>query len=627
MKKLWLLLLLIPLIACLGQTLGTFTDASFLASSTTSPPPPPETLYYVSPDGSVTNTGLSTNSPWPMYYALTNVSASNTIIVMPGGYSGDQTFNTPGLTIRAQTKWCCWFTNATAGGGIALYPAPAYGITLDGLIISNAAGPGILAAYGSNNTFRHLKISHTGQDGAGTGDGIYAKGVNGTKVEFCLIELNGQLQGQHHGIYVGGNDCVVRCNVIRSNWGFGCQFNVASGFPDRCYYYNNLSYSNGAGGGTVYELAFSSDSGGGGGTNHALNNTFRSRSSTFAYVSRNTTEFTNNIINTSGDVATGTAGVARLGSNLSNSSNTNFINAPNGLWWLSTSSAARGIANQNSIPPIDFFGTNQSSVVDVGAFQYSTLLAVDSRDLDVTPAEGANYWLPGTELFSPWTLGATTWYEPHLGYATNNGWAILSNLTTHAALFDLTNTAGLKSPARQVAVQNGLDGLFFNSAATNWLDCTNYQTLTPHEAIIAVAITNNNAVRFLFSSMTNLTTHRFGVALSGGAKFTVATDGNGGNSSITLTNKYFVLNAMFTSTNCRVFTNLVGGVLVGGNVTATNCSGLRIGKLAQGDTAGGNEAPALASLLALITFTNQYLTTEIRSNCFRYLTNRFAITL
>ena len=39
--------------------------------------------YYVATNGWSGNTGLSTNSPWPLVHALINVGPSNTVIVLP----------------------------------------------------------------------------------------------------------------------------------------------------------------------------------------------------------------------------------------------------------------------------------------------------------------------------------------------------------------------------------------------------------------------------------------------------------------------------------------------------------------------------------------------------------------
>ena len=228
----------------------------------------------------------------------------------------------------------------------------------------------------------------------------------------------------------------------------------------------------------------------------------------------------------------------------------------------------------------------------------------------------------GVTEVTPVTFGATTWYEPSRSYTTNGGIATLANLTSLGSIFDLTNHTTLGFPVRQVAIQNGLDGLFFNSAVTNWLECTNYQTMTPHEMIFAIAITNNAAVRTIFNSMNFPTTHDFLVGLAGPAKFQVQTDSHGGSSTSVFTNQYIVVNAFITATNCRVFTNLGAGVLVGGTVTATNCDGMLIGRRNAIQFASAPQA-GLFSLLALITFTNQYISVATRSNCYWYLTNRF----
>jgi len=68
-----------------------------------------------------------------------------------------------------------------------------------------------------------------------------------------------------------------------------------------------------------------------------------------------------------------------------------FVNTNSGLYWLNASSPARGAAFITSCGPVDFFGRAQSTVTDVGAFQYNSVYASDSRVLDPSPAL-PDYW-------------------------------------------------------------------------------------------------------------------------------------------------------------------------------------------------------------------------------------------
>jgi hypothetical protein len=69
-----------------------------------------------------------------------------------------------------------------------------------------------------------------------------------------------------------------------------------------------------------------------------------------------------------------------------------WVSTNTGLYWLAADSPARGAALASAYGAVDFFGTAQTSVADIGAFQYSTNYAADTRTLDPSPAGGADYW-------------------------------------------------------------------------------------------------------------------------------------------------------------------------------------------------------------------------------------------
>src|ERR1051326_5288786 len=198
------------------------------------------TTYYASPNGSSGNSGLSTSSPWSFSYAISHAGVSNTIIVMDGLYSGEQDIGIPWGTIKAQNKWKAIFANS-GGPGIALYPSGNPGMTLDGLVVSNAHQHGILL-YNPNCTIRNCWITQSGQNNAGAqaGSGIFDNdGQFNTLVECNLIELNGSDPTFDHGMYLSGTNLVIRNNVIRKNVAYGIQIYGGGNSSSGIKIYNN----------------------------------------------------------------------------------------------------------------------------------------------------------------------------------------------------------------------------------------------------------------------------------------------------------------------------------------------------------------------------------------------------
>jgi hypothetical protein len=67
------------------------------------------TIYYASPSGNSSNSGLSTNLPWPLQYAIDHAGVSNTIVLMDGTYSSAAGYGISGTidcrTLKAINKW------------------------------------------------------------------------------------------------------------------------------------------------------------------------------------------------------------------------------------------------------------------------------------------------------------------------------------------------------------------------------------------------------------------------------------------------------------------------------------------------------------------------------------------
>jgi hypothetical protein len=371
------------------------------------------TTYYVATNGTSGNDGLSTNTPWSLSHAITSAGASNTVIVMPGLYSGEADIGAaPYQTWKSQVKWGAQFFNSP-GNGIGIYPeSTAHHITIDGFSISNAAKTGIIC-YGSNATVRNCWVQKSGSGGmASTGSGFFAnynssQSLFNLVVEQNLFENNGIVAqaGQEHGIYISGTNCVVRNNVCRNNFGYGIQVFALNPYrSSHIQVYNNLCYGNrgGFGGVNGSQMAIYSQVGL---TNYAFGNTCVSTNSYCIEAAHGTVCLTNNIIISTGNGLDNPSGDATYlcDYNLSQSplavtgphdvvsSAANFVKTNSGLYWLSGTSPARGMALSGVCGPVDFSGNAQSGVRDIGAFQYAAAYASDPRVLDPSGTY-RDYW-------------------------------------------------------------------------------------------------------------------------------------------------------------------------------------------------------------------------------------------
>ena len=362
--------------------------------------------YYAATTGSSANTGLSAAAPWPLSYALTHAAAGSTIIVLPGTYSGDWEINTP-LTVRSQTKWGARLVNMPYGLIIG-YSSNASGSVVDGFEIAYSARENV-DIYSPNCTIRNCWIHDAGinsrpNNSAQDNAGVHSLLVNGTTVEYCLLENNGSTPGYDHGVYISGTGLTVRGNVMRGNWGFGLHLYNPSGGPViNAKVYDNLIYNNGShtinGWDGVYIVPRP------GNTVYVWNNTILAQHGPPIQGQYGTVCLTNNIILGAGgsmfnvpdqtilpDYNLSTAKLSYAGPHDVVSSAANFVNTSSGLYWLVAGSPARNRANPNVLPPLDFFGNSQSAITDIGAFQYNSAYASDTRVLDPSPASGPDYW-------------------------------------------------------------------------------------------------------------------------------------------------------------------------------------------------------------------------------------------
>lgn len=371
-----------------------------------------QATYYVSwTNGLTSNDGLTTGTPWPQYYAITNAGQSNILVFMTGTYSNidlsDYT-DQQGLILRSQIKWGASITSAPALHGIDTQTAAGISnLVVDGFNVVTSAIDGIkfngIYCTASNNWIH----------GAG-GQGISAHNYNGTVIDRNLIEYCGTDPAHDHGIYVNGTNGVVRNNVIRYNKHYGLQIYDSTGDSAGWQVYGNLIYSN-AYGMTIYSY--------GGYTNIVTGNTILNLTNDCINLNGGVCWITNNIlmcgasyfiidtnlgsevVKTDYNLVSKT--IAPNGTHDVLSAAFGFAAPARGLFWLSSTSPARGIAKTTIFAPVDFFGVTQSSMLDVGHAQFTAPLANDARTLDPSPAAGADYWgLPtGAITTSTWGIG------------------------------------------------------------------------------------------------------------------------------------------------------------------------------------------------------------------------------
>lgn len=388
----------------IANSLGSVTSSATLTVN------PPGTNYFVATNGLIANTGLTTNSPWPLSYAVTQLGPGITLTLMPGIYPGpveiyyvNGTAASPAV-VRSQYKWQAVIANST-NRGVEVWSSQY--VVLDGLCVSNCFNTGI-KVMDSHNTVRHCWSTHNGNVSDQSGIESNTTGNTNNLFEYNLLEYNGSGAGFGHGIYVSGQNNVIRGNVVRHNGAFGIQVytGVTGTWQNHNLVYNNLVYGHT----NKYGVTIWGADGTGSlpGTNYLLNNTILDGVSLYY----GAVWVTNNIILPSlvdpqnpvssspgnppvvsadynfGTVAINPAGAHNLITNVAASAI--FVNPAQGLYWLATTSPPRKAAASQPLP-VDFFGNTQATSADLGAVQYNAALLGDTRVLDpasVTP----DYW-------------------------------------------------------------------------------------------------------------------------------------------------------------------------------------------------------------------------------------------
>lgn len=381
--------------------------------------------YYVGNATCATNgndafTGLDGTQPWTLSKGLATVGPGETLYFLPGTWIGPS-------SSRIEPR--------KASSGTPVAKTYFRSLTKWGAIVDGSVAEGIQPITGSSNmVFIDFKIQNTTSDGlSGNGPGMEAIGLwvtnchnqginfssstasNGV-VDSCLIEYNG-VDGnqQKHGLYIGGSSNIVRNNVIRYNRG-GAGIHFYTGYANDWIngneIYNNLIYGHSS----FYDVVIYADYGNGPtwpvrpGTNYVHNNTILcgmkvrfgelcasnnivlaspQNSSHPIYYAQGTEPSPSTTKKT--DYNLSTIALDSPGANDVVGTPT-YVNSGIGLYWPAAGSAGLGVAASGVTGPVDFYGLSRASVADIGAFQYASTNAADTRTLSPSPAVGADYW-------------------------------------------------------------------------------------------------------------------------------------------------------------------------------------------------------------------------------------------
>ena len=383
----------------------TGSDYWSILNSSTSTTNGGGTNYYVSLTGATNNTGLSTNSPWTLSKGISYLGPDVTVIMMPGSYTGPVTIynitnGTAGhpATIKSLTKWSARIINSSSYGIATGFDPPVSHLVIDGLCVSNNLGSDGIAIPGHDITVRNCWVSKSGEQGINSSNPRCSNNI----IEYNLIENNGvntNSPGHYHGMYVGSQNNIIRGNVSRNNnmgYGLILYTGYAGDWLNNNQIYNNLFYGNT----NNYDVAVWGGNGNDGsniGTNYFYGNTAING----VLCCYGTAHLTNNIIWTNifqsptEPLHTFSFAPATMiaGNNLSSlalvasgtgdvvTNYAGFVNTNSGIYWLKGDSPARGKALASACGPVDFFGNAQTSVADIGAFQYASISGLSAMSV------------------------------------------------------------------------------------------------------------------------------------------------------------------------------------------------------------------------------------------------------
>lgn len=409
----------------LARFLKTFILGVSLLVSYTSPG---ATTYYTAlaaNGGSNANTGLTTNSPWLITKGISYLTNGNTVYVWPGEYVLgtylDISYKTNGTANRASlVSYVPHKAIIKSSPNIGIGLTYCYGIVVDGFTIQSNMTYGIIGAFW-DCVIKNCRIEWNGFEGIAGNSGGLLNYSN--TIERCYVAYNGERTNTSniygHGIYITGQNNILRNNLCWSNWGANIHMYSGSAgtYMTNNYYYGNITYGhhNGSVGLKSYQrgavLYGSLYDGTLAGYSYVYNNTFLDGIS----LSGGTWYGTNNIIlggfQDGAIIYTNTTPL-----NVTNlfdyTFSTNTVNGPgthnivslntpittlfpklltHGQAWLQASSPAT-VSGVAMTLAKDWWDNTNSTHYNMGAVDYNVNLDSDIRLLNAMPLE---YWATG----------------------------------------------------------------------------------------------------------------------------------------------------------------------------------------------------------------------------------------
>lgn len=422
------------------------------------------TTYYAATNGISGNTGLTTASPWPLDWALSHAGDSNTIIVMPGTFTGHFVAGSPGQIIQSQIRWQAKLVNDHPSlSTISIFPASASNVTVSGFEVTGAKKASGIFTEANYSTIEWNWVHDNGTNAPTTGfdNGIEAHDLTGTLVQFNLLEHNGNSGTTGHGVYMNGTNCTARGNVARYNNSSGIAFyrDIADNANEgslNVHIDNNLVYGN-----SEYQLLLGSQYGR---EFDLVGNTVLGTNASIGFIYAGqtapciTVNATNNIFYNIGNTFQLGCGSVVGDYNLMNSAyftqahgvitnNPHFKSAGTGLYWLTSDSPARGKGLASAFSSTSFFGTPTGTDSDIGVVQYSPRYSTDARVLDPSPVNGADYWL---------IQNSTWWVRP--GVFDSNAGTFPCNPVPRASVY------GTQDGTTYANAWNGITAIPFGAA-------------------------------------------------------------------------------------------------------------------------------------------------------------------
>lgn len=420
-------------------------------------------IFYASTNGSTANNGLTTNSPWPLGYAITNSGPSNVVVVMDGSYPPASTIYAryPGQVIVAQHKYGAIFNGWTATA-FDTFPSVSHNVVFDGLYFTNCQFHGIVIRQGiSNFVVRNCWANYIGRYGwanSQSSSGFETLSVFSGLFDSCIAENCGNESSFDHGFYAGGTNVTFRNCVARWNSGYGFQLQndtihdaLQNIRLENCLSYGNtngaiVAYNNAGSGGTVTVIGCTLQQGQTQGT--GLGGYWFDNQSTAAITLTNCAlASTNNAgygNNNGGSVTEDynlvSHATAFNGSHDVVNAAQGFVNTNVGNYFLLANSPARGIALATACSTNDLYNILQVSVNDVGFAQYNSTKSGSTYIYDPSqPLTGPEYWRRPPE-------SVTNYQGTFIGTLIQSGGALdystLSNAPAHSVLVRNAGTAG-----------------------------------------------------------------------------------------------------------------------------------------------------------------------------------------